>query len=114
MLWGPGTWGVNLGLHKDFQFSDRVKIQFGADVDNIFNHPLLSPDSNAGGGGGLFALLGEFFIRVDPNTLKIEPIGQTHPEDVIRNDQFGRLQSSFTQEGVNNRRTIRLRLRLTF
>jgi len=114
LLWGPGTWGVNLGLHKDFQFSDRVKIQVGADVDNIFNHPLLSPDSDAGGGGGLFAQLGEFFIRVDPNTLKIEPIGQTHPGDVIRNDLFGRLQSSFTQEGVNNRRTIRLRLRLTF
>jgi hypothetical protein len=114
MLWGPGTWGVNLGLHKDFQFNDRIKIQFGADVDNIFNHPLLSPDSDAGGGGGQFALLGDFLIRVDPNTLKIEPIGQTHPEDVTRNDQFGRLQSSFTQEGVNNRRTIRLRLRLTF
>jgi len=114
MLWGPGTWGVNLGVHKDFQFNDRVTLQFGADVDNIFNHPLLSPDQNTGGGGGPFAKLGAFFIRVDPNTLKIEPIGQTHPTDVIRNDLFGRLQSSFTQEGVNNRRTIRLRLRLTF
>ena len=114
MLWGPGTWGVNLGVHKDFRFNDRVALQFGADVDNIFNHPLLSPDQNTGGGGGPFAKLGTFFIRVDPNTLKIEPIGQTHPGDVHRNDLFGRLQSSFTQEGINNRRTIRLRLRLTF
>jgi hypothetical protein len=114
MLWGPGTWGVNLGVHKDFRFNDRVALQFGADVDNIFNHPLLSPDQNTGGGGGPFAKLGTFFIRVDPNTLKIEPIGQTHPDDVHRNDLFGRLQSSFTQEGINNRRTIRLRLRLTF
>jgi hypothetical protein len=114
MLWGPGTWGVNLGLHKDFQVNDRWKIQVGADVDNIFNHPLLSPNSDYGGGGGPFAFLGDFFIRVDPATLKIEPIGQSHPEDVIPNDLFGRLKSSFTQEGVNNRRTVRLRLRITF
>lgn len=115
LLWGPGTWGVNLGVHKDFHLNDRISLQFGADVDNIFNHPLLSPDQDTGGGGGPFAMLGEFFIRVDPNTLKIEPIGLTHPDqDIIRNDDFGRLKSSFTQEGVNNRRTIRLRLRLTF
>jgi len=111
LLWGPGTWGLNLGVHKDFAFSDRVKLQFGADVDNIFNHPLLSPDSDTGGGGGEFAWLGSFTVRVDPATLKILPIA---PEDVVRNDNFGRLISSFTQEGVNNRRTIRLRLRLTF
>jgi len=111
LLWGPGTWGVNLGVHKDFQFSDRVKIQFGADVDNIFNHPLLSPDSDAGGGGGEFAWLGSFTVRVDPATRKILPIAA---DDIVRNDNFGRLISSFTQEGINNRRTIRLRLRLTF
>ena len=35
-------------------------------------------------------------------------------DDIVRNDNFGRLISSFTQEGINNRRTIRLRLRLTF
>jgi len=30
------------------------------------------------------------------------------------NDQFGQLLNSYTQEGVDSRRTVRLRLRITF
>jgi hypothetical protein len=112
MLWGPGTWGVNLGVHKDFHFTDRVSMQFGADIDNVFNHPLLSPNADAGGGGGVFAWLGEFNVRVDQTTGKLLPIDPVN--DVIPNPDFGRLISSFTQEGINNRRTVRLRLRITF
>ena len=114
MLWGPGTWGVNLGVHKDFRFSERVNVQFGADIDNVFNHPLLSPDSNAGGGGGTFALLGDFNVEVDQKTGKLLPINPAIPGDVNLNPLFGRLNSSFTQEGIDNRRTVRLRLRITF
>jgi Carboxypeptidase regulatory-like domain len=113
MLWGPGTWALNLGVHKDFHFGERVTSQFGADVDNIFNHPLFSPDQNAGGGCGDFALLGDFNIRVDPNTGNLLPIDPTQ-DITFQNPNFGRLKSSFTQEGVNNRRTVRLRLRITF
>jgi len=112
MLWGPGTWGVNLGLHKDFHFTERVNVQLGADVDNVFNHPLLSPNSDAGGGGGDFARLGSFNVRVDQITGKLLPIDPVN--DVTRNDLFGRLISSFTQEGIDNRRSVRLRLRITF
>jgi hypothetical protein len=111
MLWGPGTWGVNLGVHKDFRF-ERVNVQFGADVDNIFNHPLFSPNSDAGGGGGVFAWLGEFNVRVDQTTGKLLPIDVAN--DVIPNPQFGQLISSFSQEGIDSRRTVRLRLRITF
>src|SRR5713226_2274911 len=74
--------------------------------------PLLSPDSNAGGGGGTFAWLGSFNVRVDQTTGKLLPIDPVN--DVTRNDQFGRLLSSFTQEGIDNRRSVRLRLRITF
>jgi Carboxypeptidase regulatory-like domain len=114
LLWGPGTWGVNLGVHKDFHFGERLTAQLGADVDNVFNHPLFSPDSDSGGGGGSFALLGDFNIRVDPATGRLLPIGQGHPEDIIPNPDFGRLINSFSQEGVDSRRTVRLRLRITF
>jgi Carboxypeptidase regulatory-like domain/TonB dependent receptor len=109
MLMGPGTWGVNLGVHKDFRFSERVKAQIGADVDNLFNHPLFSPDSNYGGGGGPFAFLGDFNINVDQKTAKLLPI-----TDVTPNPDFGRLINSFSQEGIDNRRTVRLRLRITW
>lgn len=111
LLWGPGTWGVNLGLHKDFHFGERVTAQIGADVDNIFNHPLFSPDQNDGGGGGSFAEVGEFNIRVDPNTGHLLPLLES---DLIRNAQFGQLLNSYSQEGVDSRRTVRLRLRITF
>jgi hypothetical protein len=114
LLFGPGTWGVNLGVHKDFHFGERITAQIGADVDNVFNHPLFSPDEDSGGGGGTFALLGDFNIRVDPATGKLLPIGQGHPEDIIPNPDFGRLINSFSQEGVDSRRTVRLRLRITF
>ncbi|HKW61433.1 MAG TPA: carboxypeptidase-like regulatory domain-containing protein [Candidatus Acidoferrum sp.] len=113
MLWGPGTWALNLGVHKDFHFGERVTSQIGADVDNIFNHPLFSPDQNSGGGCGDFALLGDFVIRVDPNTGNLIPIDPTQDITFV-NPNFGKLKSSFTQEGVNNRRTVRLRLRITF
>jgi carboxypeptidase family protein/TonB-dependent receptor-like protein len=111
MLWGPGTWGVNLGLHKDFRFGDRVSAQLGADFDNIFNHPLLSPNSDVGGGGGEFAHLGSFVLKVNQTTGALLPLD---PADVTLNPDFGRLISSFTQEGIDNRRTVRLRLRITF
>jgi hypothetical protein len=74
LLWGPGTWGVNLGVHKDFHATERLVFQLGADVDNIFNHALLSPNANAGGCGGTFALVEDFNIRVDPTTGKLLPV----------------------------------------
>jgi hypothetical protein len=108
LLFGPGTWGVNLGLHKQFHLGERVLAALGADVDNVFNHPLFSPDDNYGGGGGPFSFLGDFNVSVDPATLK--PV----VHDVTPNPTFGQLINTFTQEGVDSRRTIRLRLRITF
>ena len=107
-MFGPGTWGVNLGVHKEFHVGERVTASLGADIDNVFNHPLFSPDSDYGGGGGPFAFLGDFNLGVDPATLK--PV----IADVTPNPDFGRLENTFTQEGVDSRRTVRLRLRITF
>jgi hypothetical protein len=102
LLRGPGTWGVNLGVHKVFRLGERVRAQLGADVNNLFNHPLKSPDNYDIGN------LGEFSIKVNPTTLKPEL------NDVVRNPDFGRLISSYSQEGVDSRRMVRLRLRITF
>ena len=108
MLRGPGTWGVNLGLHKNFQIGERVTASIGADVDNVFNHALFSPDQDTGGGGGAFAMLGDFSLGVDPVTKQIGIADLTHNED------FGKLLNSFSQEGVDSRRKVRLRMRITF
>lgn len=108
LLIGPGAWGVNLGVHKEFHFGERFTASLGADIDNVFNHPMFAPDDNYGGGGGPFAMVGDFNVGVDPNTLK--PV----IADTTRNDLFGQLVQTFDQEGVNSRRTIRLRARITF
>ena len=117
-LVGPSTYGVNLGAHKSIQINDHMSVQLGADIDNVFNHPILSPDANDGGGGGTFAQLGDFYVGVDQNTPpapgkqpKLLPIT---PDLVNINSDFGRLYRSYEQEGVDSRRSIRLRARLTF
>jgi hypothetical protein len=120
LLVGPGAWGVNLGVHKEFKLTERWAVSFGADINNLFNHRLFSPNFDYGGGGGPFALLGDFNVNVDPATLK--PVinmrdneaGTGLEPDVNLNPDFGRLINTFSQEGVDSRRTVRLRLRITF
>jgi len=117
-LIGPATYGANLGLHKSFRFNERMSVQLGADIDNVFNHPMLSPDASDGGGGGTFAQLGDFNVAVDQTT---PPAGGQQPRllpitpDLVNiNPDFGRLYRSYSQEGIDSRRSIRLRGRFTF
>jgi hypothetical protein len=108
LLWGPGAWGVNFGLHKDFKFGERVEATLGADANNIFNHPLRAPNHD---GGDTFSNLGSFSVEVDPATLQLRPSTIDPP---VPNTDFARPFQTFSQEGVDSRRTIRLRLRITF
>lgn len=107
LLRGPGTWGANLGIAKNFSFGEKVKMRLGAEFNNIFNHRLLSPDFDTSLG---ISNLGTFDIRVNPTTRKVE----IDPASVDRNVDFGRFFDSFSQENIDNRRTVRLTLRLTF
>jgi hypothetical protein len=103
LLSGPGAWGANLGLDKTFRIGERFNLRLGAQFNNVFNHPLRPPsDDNS------VALLGTFNLAVDPATRQIVLAS------LDRNDDFGRFFDSFNQEGIDNRRTIRLTLRLTF
>lgn len=105
MLWGPGAWGVNFGLHKDFKVGERVTASLGADFDNVFNHPIRMPNQDFGDSS--FSYLGGFDVTVNP---ALQPV----LEDVNPNPDFGRAFSTFSQEGIDSRRTTRLRLRITF
>ncbi len=104
-LVGPGTWGVNMGLRKFFRFSETTKLEVGVDFNNIFNHPLRSPLDTQ------FANLGTFNIALTPTGQIVIP---TDSGNLVRNPNFGRNNNSFTQEGIDNRRSIRAKLRLTF
>jgi outer membrane receptor protein involved in Fe transport len=35
---GPGRWDTNLGLYKNFQLTERFKMQFRSEFYNLFNH----------------------------------------------------------------------------
>jgi hypothetical protein len=100
-LTGPGTWGVNLGVHKYFRFNETTRLEVGADFNNVFNHPLFSPLDTS------FAQVGDFNVGLDS-------AGRLLIQDVNSNPDFGRNNISYTQEGIDNRRSVRLRLRLTF
>lgn len=102
-LLGPGTWGVNLGLRKYFSFTERTRLEVGVDFNNVLNHPLLSPQDP------FFANVGDFDISLNSSG---QPV--ILPDHVNLNPDFGRNNFSFTQEGIDNRRSVRLKLRLTF
>jgi hypothetical protein len=103
-LLGPGTWGVNLGVRKFFRFTENTKLEIGADFNNVFNHPLQSPVLT-----NEIGRLGDFGISLDAQR---QPV--ILPGDINRNPDFGRTNLSFSQEGIDNRRSIRLKLRFTF
>jgi hypothetical protein len=105
-LTGPGTWGANFGVRKNFRFTETVRLEVGADFNNVFNHPLRSPtDPDA---AFEFTHIGTFFVDVDAAG-NLLPITRVDP-----NPNFGRVIQSYRDEGIDNRRTVRLRLRLTF
>ena len=104
LLRGPGTLGVNAGIRKVFRFGERIAAELGADINNLFNHPLLSPDVN----DTSFYNVGSFSLKVNPATRR------TEIDTVVRNPNFGRLINSYAQENIDTRRAIRLRLRIRF
>jgi hypothetical protein len=121
-LYGPSTYGIDLGAHKTFAITERIGLELGADINNLLNHPMLSPDLNDGGGcEGCFANVGSFSLSVDQsrpgtpgNQPKILPIDTTDSAQFSPNPDFGRLYRSYEQEGISSNRAIRLRGRITF
>ena len=121
-IYGPSMYGVNLGVHKSFRINERFSVQLGADVNNVLNHPMLSPDQGDGGGcEGCFANVGSFSLSVDQsvkgtpgNQPKILPIDTTDSAQYTPNPDFGHLFRSYEQEGIDSNRSIRLRGRITF
>jgi hypothetical protein len=43
---GPGTQAVSLSLLKRFTLKERARVEVGAQIANVFNHPNYSPPAN--------------------------------------------------------------------
>ena len=39
MMRGLGAWQIDFALHREFQLSERVSLQFRAEAFNVLNHP---------------------------------------------------------------------------
>jgi hypothetical protein len=56
IVYGPGYWGADTSLFKNFPTFREQYLQFRADAFNVFNHPTLnnpsSDNANNGSGGG--------------------------------------------------------------
>jgi hypothetical protein len=50
-LRGPHYFGADASLAKNFTLTERAKLQFRADIYNVFNHPILGFNQNQGGSG---------------------------------------------------------------
>src|SRR5690606_33183414 len=98
----PIIYSFNMGHNTIFRIGDIAPLELGADANNILSLSLLSPAEYDIGA------LGNFTMKVNPTSLEPEI------RSVERNPDFGRLLSSYDQEGVDSRRTFRIRLRLTF
>jgi outer membrane receptor protein involved in Fe transport len=46
-LYGPGYWAVDLGLSRDFNLTERVRLRFRAEATNAFNHVNLGTPGSA-------------------------------------------------------------------
>jgi hypothetical protein len=58
-IYGPSFFNTDLGLFKNFSFTEAKKLQFRVDAYNFLNHPLWSFNGN------------NLSLGFDPNTLKI-------------------------------------------
>ena len=134
-LTGPSTWGVNLGVHKQFRVNDHIAVKFGADFDNVFNHAMLSPTSpdSFGNIGALNALTPASVDGVSDGTPLAPGVGSPGgpPQPALQpftsvgngtgglsaiqyNAAFGLKNASYSQEGISGNREIRLIGRITF
>jgi hypothetical protein len=91
-----------MGVRKSFRFRETMRLAVGADFNNVFNHPLLSPTALSN-----FARVGSFSVGV--NAQRQVTIG-----NFVANPRFGKTDETFNQEGIENRRLVRITLRFSF
>lgn len=127
----PSAYGINLGVHKVVRLSERLSLELGADVDNVLNHPIRMPDY--GTATGSYGYLGTINVQttVADGTQLASGVGtpngpaqpalapwDTDPNDGTGayqpNDAFGLNNQSYSQEGINGNRQIRLLGRIRF
>ena len=47
---GPGYWNIDMGILKNFQLTERLRLQFRSEFFNALNHPNYENPRNASNG----------------------------------------------------------------
>jgi hypothetical protein len=99
-LRGPGFFQMDFSLMKDFPIREKMKLQFRADLFNIFNHPNFGPPD----GGLCTAVSGPPF---------------TPDAECTKNVNFGKVGGTIadtngSQIGTGTARQAQFSLKLTF
>jgi outer membrane receptor protein involved in Fe transport len=55
-LWGPGGWGWDSALMKDFRITEAQRFEFRLETYDIFNHPNLDPPDTTMSDGSIFGI----------------------------------------------------------
>jgi hypothetical protein len=72
---GPGAWQIDMGLAKHISLTERLQLQFRAEVFNIFNHPQYGlPQSDLSAGPGIFGSI--------ISTVNTGPVGTGTPRQM--------------------------------
>jgi outer membrane receptor protein involved in Fe transport len=104
VLRGLGAWQVDLGLHREFRLTEKLRCQFRLEAFNVFNHPnFANPTNNQG--------------TVSPSKLTLPP----SPEAFEAGGMLYSVLSPFGQVGelnslfqIGGPRTLQFALRLRF
>jgi hypothetical protein len=51
VLFGPSVWQMDFAIHRQFNITERVNLQFRSEFFNIFNHPNFGPEGSFVGQG---------------------------------------------------------------
>ena len=84
---GPGTWQIDMGAAKTFNFTERTQLEFRSEFYNIFNHPQLGqPQANcnlsSSNPAGCPTGFGSIINTVNTSVSPITPVGAGTPREM--------------------------------
>ncbi|HTW80305.1 MAG TPA: TonB-dependent receptor [Terracidiphilus sp.] len=84
---GPGTWQIDMGVAKTFNFTERTQLEFRSEFYNIFNHPQLGQPQatcnlSSSNPTGCPTGFGSIINTVNTSVSPITPVGSGTPREM--------------------------------
>jgi hypothetical protein len=76
ILFGPAAWDADCSLMKDTAVAERVRLEFRAEVFNLFNHPTFAQPSGTVGTATFGQILNTFGSTLGFRNLSSDSVGR--------------------------------------